>query len=580
MLKILKILGGALVVLALSGGLYINSQRTELIEKALASAEEIATQKLGVPVKIGGVDLGEVNLLDRNKESDATVHDIEIFDKHDELIARIDAAKLNFKVLALSDDPVAAIDEIHIDGATLNLTQRNDDSWNVNDIKLDSEGESTFGAKIFLKDGTVNAAFDGKNISVAEINGMADCADMNAVAAQINAKTLGANVKASGTLGSAQQIINAEVDAIFFEKVLPYLPADKFPEDVEILGGTAHDTTIHLLRRDEALTYVGSTKIADASVKVEQTDIENINGTVTFSEREIILDASASANGQQALASGVVRLDTDEIFFDVHAESDSFTPAAIISDIGIDGAASVKAHLVGTANNPQVDAEIFSDSLGYENLYASNVHTKLRYVGEMIYLHDTSAQIFGGNVTGTAEIKTSDLSFNANVKANGLDAATLCDFGGTEQVVDGKIFADLGINSDGTSPMKIYGNARATALDFEGLHVNEANASFYLRDTDLTIDYLSAKVPNGGTLGLEGTITDASKLDLNFYGAHVDMTIAKQFNDALDMSGLADFKGTVHGDADNPNVTLELSAVDMARADKHFTGKFFKQPFD
>ncbi len=577
----LRIVALIVAFLVLSGGLYINSRRTEILEKALTRAEEIATQKLGVPVKIGDVDFNGVKLIDFDRTSDLIVRDVEIFDKHDELIARVDEAKIDFKVIALTDDPVAALEEIHINGATLNLTQRDDDSWNFNDIKVESEGESTFGAKIFLDGGTVNADFGGKKISVAEISGQADCADMNAIATTITAKTLGATVKASGTIGKIQQLINAEVDTINFDKVLPYLPADKIPDSVEILGGTAHDTTIHLLRRDEALTFTGTTKVSGASVKVEQTDVRDINGTVTFSDREIILDASASANGQYAAASGTVRLDTDETFFDIHGESDSFAPSAIIADIGIDGAAAVKAHLLGTATNPQVDAEIFSDSLGYENLYARNVSTKLRYAGEMIYLSDTSAQIFGGNITGTVGVKTSDRSFNANVKARGLDAATLCEYSGSEKIIDGKISADLGINSDGISPMKVYGNAQATALEFEGLHVNDANASFYFSDDGLTIDYLSAKLPNRGTLGLEGTITDTSKLDLNFYGAHVDLTIAKRFNDALDMSGLADFKGTVRGDSDNPNIKLELSAVDNSKREgSHFVGKFFKQPFD
>ena len=62
---------------------------------------------------------------------------------------------------------------------------------------------------------------------------------MNAIPANVKAKTLGANVTASGTLSTAQQIINAEVDAINFDKILPLLPADKIPAGVEILGGAA-----------------------------------------------------------------------------------------------------------------------------------------------------------------------------------------------------------------------------------------------------------------------------------------------------------------------------------------------------
>ena len=209
---ILKILGGALAILTLSGGLYINSQREAIIEKALTTAEETASKTLGVPVKIGGVDFNDINFFDRDKLSDITVRDIEIFDKQKELIARVDTAQINFKLLALRDDPVAALDEIKLDGATLNLKQRDDESWNVNDIKVEEgEGETTFGAKISLTRGTINADFDGKNISLEEISAAADCADMNAIPVDVSAKTLGANVKASGTVSKAQQVISFRI---------------------------------------------------------------------------------------------------------------------------------------------------------------------------------------------------------------------------------------------------------------------------------------------------------------------------------------------------------------------------------
>jgi len=582
-LKVLKILGGALSVLALSGGLYINSQRAAIIEKALLTAQQTATKTLGVPVKFGSIDFNNINIFERDKTSDITVHNIEIFDKKDELLARVDEANINFKLFALTDDPVAALEEIKIKGALLNIKQRDDETWNLNDISVESEGESTFDAKIFLERGTVNADFDGKKISVEEISAEADCADMNAIATKVSAKTLGAKINATGTLGKEQQVINAQVDAINFDKVQPFLPVDKIPEGVEILGGAAEKISVHVLHRDDVLTYLGSTQIKDAAVNVERTSVENINGTVTFNEREIILDGAATANGQYAQASGKVRLDTDEPFFDIFAQAYNFVPAAIISDIGIDGAADVRGHLVGTASNPQVDAEIYSPWLGYENLSAQNISTKFRFVGDMIYFTDISANTFGGHVTGSAEIKTDDFSFNANVKANGLDAATLCEFSGSDKVVYGKIFADVGINgiSSELEQLKIYGTAGATAIDFEGLLVDKVNSSFYFKDNNLTIDYLSADLPNKGTLGVEGKITGITNLDLNFYGAHVDMSLLKRFNQQLDMSGLTDFKGTARGDIDNPNVTLELSATDNSeREGEHFAGSLFKQPFD
>ena len=605
-LKVLKTLGAIIGALVVAVGLvlaFAYSNRVALVEKVakdfgglsikLDSLDirhdnkdltvrniKIPETLLGVPIKIGLANLNQLNL---DNNSDIIVHDAEILDKNDEVIAHVDEAQINLKLLALTDDPIAALDEIKINGATLNLKQRDDESWNVNDIKIESEGESTFDAKVFLTNGTINVDFDGKKISFEEISAEADCADMNAIPAKLSTKTLGANVTASGTVSKNQQVISAEVDAINFDKILPYLPADKIPEGVEILGGAAEKFSIHVLHSDDTLTYLGSTNFKNVAVKVERTNVEDINGNVTFNEKEIILDASATANGQHASASGTIRLDTDETFFDIYGESDSFAPAAIISDIGIDGAAAVKAHLVGTAKNPQVDADIYSDYLAYEDLSARNISTKLRYVGEMIYLSDTSADIFGGNISGNAEIKTEDFSFNAHVKATGIDAATLCSLSGSDKIVNGRIFGDVGINGKiyELAKTKVYGTAGIAGLNFEGFQVDNANASFYFADNNLTLDYVSANLPNKGTLGLEGTITDLKNLNLNFYGAHVDMALLKNFNDQLDMSGLSDFKGTVQGNTDNPNINLELSAIDNSKREgERFKGKLFKQPFD
>lgn len=585
MFILFKIIGSALMILALGGGFYINSQRATLIEKAVATAQETASQTLGVPVKIGGFEFNDSDLFNLDKDRDATIRNVEVFDKKNELIARVEEATVNFKLITLyniwkGDDPVAALDTIKLNGVTLNLKKRDDNSWNVKDIKLDSEGDSTFDAEVLLERGTLNAEFDGKKITLEDIIVEADCADMNAVATKLSAKTLGAHVQASGTLGAAQQIVNAEVDEIFFAKVLPYLPPDTIPEGVQVLSGKAEHFTLNVLHRDKTLEYLGSAQVKGAAVKVEETNVENINGNIAFNNHEIILNATATANGQQAAAGGTIRLDTDETFFDIHAESDSFTPSAIIKDIGLEGAASIQAHLAGTAKAPVVDADIYSDWLRYENLSAANVSTKLHYAGDLLHLSNLRANVFGGSVAGTVEIKTSDLSYNANVKANALDAATLCQLANAAVNVSGKISAELGING-GNAPMKVYGSAQTTGLDFDGLHLNAANASFYFTDADLTIDYLSAKLPDSGTLGLEGTIKGDGKLDLSFYGAHVDLSLAKRFDNQIDLSGLADFKGTVQGNADNPDVTLLLSAIDnSAREGERFKGTVFKQPYD
>ena len=127
--KFVKIAGGILSGIALFGGLYINSQRENFIRDAVNMAEEKASQAIGTQVKIGSVDVDEVNFSELAGSS-ITVRDIEILDKDSKTLATADEAKISFKLLSLYDDAAGAIDEINISRAKVDLTKRADDSWN------------------------------------------------------------------------------------------------------------------------------------------------------------------------------------------------------------------------------------------------------------------------------------------------------------------------------------------------------------------------------------------------------------------------------------------------------------------
>ena len=316
------------------------------------------------------------------------------------------------------------------------------------------------------------------------------------------------------------------------------------------------------------MSYGGSANFADVAVKVEDTEIEKIAGTTTFNDAELNLNASAEANGQKAKAYGKIYTNTDEPYFNIHAESESFNPSAIIENIGVDCVAKFKAHMTGTATNPIVVADIETPRIAYENLTAYNVSTKMKYENDSVHLADINAETFGGRVTGEATLDAKTLDYNAHIKANGLDVSRLRDFAEIDAPVVGKIFADLGINGRGKDmqALKVYGSATASDVIYSGIQVNSADTSFALEGDDLKIDYLSLALPDRGSIGAEGTITDLNKLDLAFYGGHVDMSIARNLNELIDISGLADFKGTVHGDADNPNIDLKFSGVDHSRS--------------
>lgn len=569
--KIFKMVGGALSALAIGGGLYINSQQDALIQKAVTAVEEKATETVGTQIKIGKVEINKLNLSKLEKSS-VTIHDIEVFDKNSERMAKVDTAKIKFKIFSLYDDGAGAIDEINVTGAHVNIKKRDDETFNFQDIKIKSEGESNFGAVITVDESDLTAEFDDKKIFVENISSSADCADMNAIDTKVSAKVFDSNISANGFLSVDNQTVHANIDKVNVENILPFLP--ELP--VEIERGTVSNAKIHVNRADNLFDFLGSADVTDGAVKVENTHVENISGSTTFNRSEVCFNASATANGQSANASGIVHIDTDEPVFDIHADSESFAPSAIIENIGIDGAAKVIAHMTGTVKNPTVDAEIETDYIAYEDFSARNLKTNLRYDSEVVTLTDLSAETFGGYVEGNAQIQTADLSYNAHVKAYGLNLNSVpYDLPAT-----GNISGDVvvsGIGSD-TDKLKIFGSTTAMNINYDGFGINNAVGSFYLNGKNLKIDNLKAELPGRGKIGAEGTLID-NTLNLNFYGAHVDMSAAKIFDDELIMSGLTDFVGEIHGNTDNPEIILKLTAVGDER-DKHFTGKFFEQPFD
>ena len=649
--KVAKALTGFLtgtIMLVSAGAGYLYSQRDAVIEKIAATASEYATKALGTKIEIGSIKVGNLNA---GSTSDITVSNLAIYDKNEDLIAKAESAEVNFHLLAMASDPLAAIDEIKVHGVEGNIVKRSDDTWNFEDIKTSSEGESKFDANILVDDVKVNAVFDenelnatvpnlnldfdttadfaaevnkaqvsgnisGNDFDTGDITGKLDfdhsnikaevnvdslLADVNDnkahvekiiaaldldessnVNTDIKAQTFGSNIHLMANAIDNKQIINVDADTLNITDILPFIPSDTIPDGVELLGGAVNDVKLNVLKRGDNLSFSGSTNVKDGSVMVEQTQIDDINGSITFTDAEILLNANAQANGQYAEVTGSIRIDTDEPYFDLNASSDSFNPNAVMY-LPAEGTAAFTAHLTGTSSNPIVEADIYSPYIIYDNLSASNVSTHLKYQDNAVFLTNLKANTFGGTINGDLELMAMDLSYNAHVMINGVDISQFKDFAPQLAETEGLFFGDVGINGVGSDvdKLKVYGSAYIANARYDKLDVNRADTSFFVDGDDIKIDYLSAALPNGGSLGAEGTITDGRKLDLKFYAAHIDLATVETFIPQVEISGLADFKGSVHGDSDNPNVDLKFSAVDRSEEiDEKFKGVLFDQPYD
>ncbi len=556
---------------------YLISHRNALIADALPYAENLAAQTLGTNVTIGSAALDEFSL-SKFKDSQLIVKNIVVFDKKSSPVANIDTARITFKLLTLADNPAAAVSHIDISGANLFIQKRDDNSWNFNDIKPKSSGESSFSATISVDNAALDASFDGKNISAENIQIDADCSDMSNISAKISADSLGSHVDAAGTYSADKQILNARIDSADLMKFLPFLPENTLPENLAINSGTVSNIYVNALRNFDVLSFSGSADFAGGSVTLEDTEIKNITGAAKFTDAEIILTASAAANDQFVSASGSIRVDTDSPFFDIRANSQNFTPAAFFPNLGIAGSAAFDAHLVGTAQNPRVNANVSSKYLAYENISAENVSANLRYANNAVFLSNIRADSFGGAVAGEAEIHAQSLAFNAHLKADGASIPALKNFASLNYDVDGFINADVAIsgNAGDLSTLKVFGEFSSPNLTYQNFPL-AAKSSFYYGDNSVTLDYLNLTIPDRGKINLEGKIENFNRLDLDFYGAHANLALIKNFIN-LDIGGLSDFRGGIHGNIDNPNLNISLSAVAAPRG--NFPGVIFGQEYD
>ena len=616
MTKFAKAVAGIItsaVITVTAGAGYIYTQREAILQKVAATAADYASESLGLKVEIGDIVIGNI---DTKSTSDITVKDVALYDKNSELIAKAEKANVNFKLLSLYSDPLSAIDEIDIYKVEGNVIKRQDGSWNFEDIKTTGEGESTFDANIKVEDAAVNVAFDdneftadvdsavmdfdttadfsvvidrsavkakieGNKIDVEELSGELQF-DHSNITAEAKAKTLGSNLTAKAAILDNKQIVNVRADKLSIDEIIPFIPEGTIPDGVEVQDGEVDNVVLNILRRDDNLSFSGQADVQNGHVTVEQTEIENISGSTTFNDSEVLLSADLEAAGQKTKVSGSIKLNTDETYFDLNASSDSFDPNAIMY-LPAEGVASFTARLTGTASNPIVEADIYSPSITYEQFTASDVSTHMKYQDDTVYLSGLKAELFGGEIEGDLELKAMDLSYNAHLTANSVSAAYLANFMPVFEGVSGLLFADVGINGKGDEidELKIYGSANASSVHYDNVPINRVDTSFYVNGKNVTIDYASAAMPNGGSVGLEGKIKDGSNLDLKFYGSHIDLTVVENFLPQVEVSGLTDLEGSIKGKTDNPNVALKCSAVDNSKNEgDHFKGVLFDQPYD
>ena len=559
----------AILVLSVFGWYYIGTK------DFMRNMGELATDKgselLGSHVGIGTVRLNSLHSL--------TVSDIIVLDKQDKIILKAESADVGFSFFGmLNDKPAKAVSSVSINRPQIYVTQRDDGKWNYEDLLQEDSEPSGFGGVVSMERGELTLSMNGNALLLTDVDGEIDMAKSDAMKVDLSARDDKASARVSGTLGDDMRI-SVEGKDISVENYLSWLPVGTLPESVEIKSADVGSLSAIVTRSGEGgeIAYSGQAKIENGKIRVLDTEIYDLVGAVKANNGTISVNASMAAEGEKASVRGSVYLPKDEnedVRLELIAESDGLDPSKIMKDIPYSGRVKFRANINGTPKNPLVEGELSANEGNVYGYDFSRARAKVAYSDGKIALKSLKANIFDGEVDVSGEFDASKLKFDGTAKLGGVDVSGLGD--DITSGATGRVSGDLGFAGEASdiSNIALYGSASLVDGSFGGVVIPAARGSFYYEGGDLMLDYVSCALENEGELGVEGTVNgitgEAMTLDLAIYGTHVDLSIAKNIEEKLNISGFGDFNGTVKGDGANPNVSINFAAIN---------GKLFEQPY-
>ena len=584
---------GGIVILAMlfCAFLYHAFTSGAMSDRIAGITADTLTEQLGTETAIGSV---EVNSL-----REVTVHDFAIYDKQAACIVKAPEATVHLRLLsALEKSTAAAIESVHVTGAEAVLQQRDDGTWNIEDISPKSTGSDGFAGTIEIEDARVTGRMQGRELVLTDVAGTVDCADAPTYKAEVTGTSAldQAAVHATATVSSDRQIVNADVQNVDAAKYLTLLPDGLLPANVTPVGGTVKTAKATLYRRADVgdISIIGQGDVENGAVDAYGLTIRDVAGFVNFTNRDVTADITANVENQALKAHGNVRFDTPSPAMTIEASAEGFDPAPVLQAVAAANPAAISAiesadyagladfHATvgGTFENPTVDGDFEVASGSAAGIAFQNAGLHARLLDHVVYVQNLAADVFGGSVTGEGEFSMLDRSYTAHVQAENIDVAAVQAYAAPKvsalanlPQLAGRAKADVSAHGTGADVTTFWAGGSVSLAQgaFGTLPVDSLSASLNVQGRDITIDYLSTELPNHSTLGLEGTIRGGEALDLAFYGGHFDLSLLRNLDARADLTGLSDFKGTVKGSLADPAVKLDFSA-------NH--GKAMEQPFD
>ncbi len=515
-------------LIAIVAGAFLYSKSQTVMAGMNDKLESELTKALG-----GGVAVGSIEIASFNK---VALSDVVISDNRGGLIAAAPKVTVVYNPLALlgGKTAVEAVRELSLDTPRISLIRQADGTWNIDDLLAKTRsGDSQFGGRITVNQGTLAVSAPQGQWQLAAIDAGFDFADKPDIAFKLAATYEGASLEATGRMNSkGEGMVAAEASNLGLDGLGALLPADS---GVRAVGGRLARGQIILRRDKDQLVYAGEAEFAGVSIDAAGVAMQDISGSVSFSDKQIFLfPIAAKIYGQDIELRGKVTLGAAGPVLGLTVSAAKFDPAALDGTIPVGGPLSFTATVGGTPSQPVVSVK---------------------------------ADVFGGRINGSGTVLPAKKAFNFALNGRSLDLAALPYLGVS---MAGRADIDLRVEgTDDVAAMKVAGTVQASGGQIEGVPFASLAAGFFKAGGRLTADYITVGFPGGGTLSARGT-ADNGRLALNFFGQGVPLAALAGPAGGVDLAGTVDTEGALDGTTDAPRATARFTA---------YNGRVLQQPF-
>lgn len=549
-----------LLLITAVGFLWSSASRAVMAQVQDTVVEELS-KALGTPVSVDKIEIASYNQI--------VLYHTTVMDKENRAIFDSEKITVVYDPIGILRGKTSTdvIREIAVSEPELRLIQSAAGRWNVEDLlqKEEERKQVTFKGKISFERGQVLIAKPAGQWDFEQVKGTLDFGQEPSVKTVLSGLYGETALEANGTVTTAGNgVLNLHAEDLPLVSCQALLPETLA---VQLEEGEAKSIDLVIKKENGQISYAGEADVSQVGFNFQDVPVRNVNGLVTFDNDNVHLyRANGSVAGQQLAANGLISLSGAAPQFNLDISSTGFSPEALRPDFIVRGPLAFTAHLSGTLDYPIIDGN-FALAQGQVSDYAlTQAEAKLHLAGTKLEVQDFSANGLDGEIKAVALVDLRENGYSLRLQGSHINSAYVEE---VASYLSGSGDVDLYISQPGVGKdMILQGTAAMGTGMLSGVPFDALTTSFYKKNNDITLDYVSVK--NGqGSVNAYGDIKE-DRIKLTLRGQSVSLADVSRAVNGLNVTGTADFSGQVEGTIQDPLVALDFTARD---------GQAFYQPF-